>query len=234
MLIGFSAWGVFSFAGAIQPETEDDVVTQADTALVADGTEADPDAAHDYQRSIRHASCEKLAQWTKGVRDKIEEQARLAEEARLAEAEKIAEEERLAEEARLAEAKRLEAERLAQEAAERERQQALARAAKEKERKSDSSSAKKLENGYFYATAYYPASETATTSTGENLMELIESGERIVACNDFPLNTILLINGKRWRVADRMGQSGYIDFLLGSEAEVYQFGMQKVKVKVAN
>lgn len=231
MLIGLGAWGIFSFTDTAQSSDAAPEVTQADTALVATGEEAEVGVSG-ADESIRFSYTEKLADWFAQVSATVaEHQQQIAAEEK-AEAERLAEEERVAEEARIAEAKRLEEERLAAEAAERERQEALARAAAEKERKSDSTGDDKLADGYFHATAYYPASETAMTATGENLQELIASGERIVACNDFPLNTILLINGQRWRVADRMGQSGYVDFLLSSEAEVYQFGRQKVKVGV--
>jgi len=230
LIIGLGAWGIFSFTDTAQSSDVEPEVTQADTALVATGEEATEAAETD--KSVRVVYTEKLANWFSQVSAKVAEHRQQVEAEKLAEEERIAKEARLAEEARIAEEKRLEEERRAQAAAEKKRQEAQARAAAEKDRKSDASAGSRLANGYFYATAYYPRSKTAATATGENLAELIENGEKIVACNDYPLNTILLINGQRWRVADRMGQSGYVDFLLGSEAEVYQFGRQKVKVEV--
>ncbi len=84
-------------------------------------------------------------------------------------------------------------------------------------------------------TAYTPDpgenGGSSNTATGENLTELLNRGEKVVASNDYPLGTELTIKGQRYIVKDRMGRSGKVDFLVRTKAEASQIGRQTIKIE---
>lgn len=53
-----------------------------------------------------------------------------------------------------------------------------------------------------------------------------------VASNDFPLGTVLSINGSRYVVKDRMAYNGVIDIFVDSYDEAINFGRQYLNVYV--
>lgn len=75
----------------------------------------------------------------------------------------------------------------------------------------------------------------STTATGEDLTELLDRGEKVVASNDYKLGTKLKItvNGKpEWyTVKDRMGRGGKVDFLVRTKAEASKYGRQTIKIE---
>lgn len=145
--------------------------------------------------------------------------------AQIAKAERLAEEKRQAEE----EARRLEAERLAAEAKKQEARRVAAVPRADSNQRGQVSGVTKT------ATYYTPdPSENGgwgVTATGENLQDLVNSGSRIVACNDYPLGTQLKINGQWYRVADRMARGGKVDFLVGTHAEARAGGRHQVVIE---
>lgn len=88
-------------------------------------------------------------------------------------------------------------------------------------------------------TAYTPAKDEndgfSTTATGEDLTELLNRGEKVVASNDYKLGTKLKItvNGETnwYTVKDRMGRGGKVDFLVRTKAEASKYGRQKIKIE---
>ncbi len=69
------------------------------------------------------------------------------------------------------------------------------------------------------------------TATGENLTELLNRGEKVVASNDYKLGTKLKINGQWYTVKDRMARSGKVDFLVRTKAEASKIGRQTIKIE---
>jgi 3D (Asp-Asp-Asp) domain-containing protein len=145
--------------------------------------------------------------------------------AQVAKAERLAEEKRQAEE----EARCLEAERLAAEAKKQEARRLAAVPRSDSNQRGHASGVSKT------ATYYTPDPREnggwGVTATGENLQDLVNSGSRVVASNDYPLGTQLKINGQWYRVADRMGQGGKVDFLVGTHAEARAGGRHQVVIE---
>ena len=84
-----------------------------------------------------------------------------------------------------------------------------------------------------YSMSYAETYEvTAYTHTGS----VMANGEYpyvgAVASNDFPLGTVLNINGNHYVVKDRMAYSGVIDIFVDSYDEAINFGRQYLEVYV--
>jgi 3D (Asp-Asp-Asp) domain-containing protein len=69
------------------------------------------------------------------------------------------------------------------------------------------------------------------TATGENLTDLLNRGEKVVASNDYKLGTKLKINGQWYTVKDRMARSGKVDFLVRTKAEASKYGRQTINIE---
>lgn len=84
-------------------------------------------------------------------------------------------------------------------------------------------------------TAYTPDpgenGGSSNTATGENLNELLNRGEKVVASNDYPLGTELTIDGQKYIVKDRMARPGKVDFLVRTKAEASQYGRRTIKIE---
>lgn len=84
-----------------------------------------------------------------------------------------------------------------------------------------------------YSMSYAETYEvTAYTHTGS----VMANGEYpyvgAVASNDFPLGTVLNINGSNYVVKDRMAYNGVIDIFVDSYDEAINFGRQYLEVYV--
>lgn len=69
------------------------------------------------------------------------------------------------------------------------------------------------------------------TATGENLTDLLNRGEKVVASNDYKLGTKLKINGQWYTVKDRMAHGGKVDFLVRTKAEASKYGRQSINIE---
>lgn len=73
---------------------------------------------------------------------------------------------------------------------------------------------------------------TAYTHTGYVMANGEYPHVGAVASNDFPLGTVLSINGSRYVVKDRMAYNGVIDIFVDSYDEAINFGRQYLNVYV--
>jgi 3D (Asp-Asp-Asp) domain-containing protein len=73
---------------------------------------------------------------------------------------------------------------------------------------------------------------TAYTHTGSVMANGEYPHVGAVASNDFPLGTVLNINGSNYVVKDRMAYNGVIDIFVDSYDEAINFGRQYLNVYV--
>lgn len=73
---------------------------------------------------------------------------------------------------------------------------------------------------------------TAYTHTGSVMANGEYPHVGAVASNDFPLGTVLSINGRHYVVKDRMAYNGVIDIFVDSYDEAINFGRQYLNVYV--
>lgn len=84
-----------------------------------------------------------------------------------------------------------------------------------------------------YSMSYAETYEvTAYTHTGAVMANGEYPHVGAVASNDFPLGTVLNINGSNYVVKDRMAYSGVIDIFVDSYDEAINFGRKYLNVYV--
>lgn len=150
--------------------------------------------------------------------------------ARQQKAERIAQKRRAEEEARRAEAERQAAEEEQQaRLVAMHRSQGTARAQAQPQKAAASGGT--LKTATYYTPDPRENGGYGVTATGENLQDLVNRGENVVASNDYALGTQIKINGEWYRVADRMAHGGKVDFLVGTHAEARAGGRHQVVIE---
>ena len=92
--------------------------------------------------------------------------------------------------------------------------------------------------GYRVITAYNPVPKQtdSTPCISASGLNVCETKKRIVATNEFPFGTKLLIDGKIWEVQDRTNKrySHRIDLLMYDYEEAKQWGKKTLKIELIN